>query len=225
MSLVFQSLVLVANRPDKLLELRSEILQLSPGIQVSVVTQSHSEISDADLIVTATSNQSGRVLDIQLVKPGAVICDCSRPLDISQEEAESRPDVLVIESGEVILPGNPQMNVDIGLPGSAVYACTAETVLLALEGRFESFSLSKQLSLEKVKEIYKLGVKHGSRLAAIRGPDGWITDEKIIRCRALALERLKSWNLKPNLDQPWSSFPQMGLTTSIGRNKREQKLL
>jgi predicted amino acid dehydrogenase len=192
-SLVFQEMVLVANRPDKLLELREEILKLSPDVKVSLATQSHSEISDSDLIVTATSSHSGNVLDMSRVKPGAVICDCSRPLDISQEEAGKRRDVLVIESGEIILPGNPKINVDLGLPHPSVYACTAETVLLTLEGRFESFSLSKQLSLERTKEIYKLGMKHGAQLSAIRGPSGLITDEQILRCRELALKNLNSW--------------------------------
>jgi predicted amino acid dehydrogenase len=194
-SLVFQEVILVANRVDKLIELREEVMKLSPGIKVTLCTQSHLEISDADLIVTATSNQSGSVLDIDLVKPGAVICDCSRPLDITAEEVAKRPDVLVIESGEVILPGNPQLDFDMGLPYPSVYACTAETVLLALEGRFESFSLSKQLSLEKTKEIYKLGMKHGARLSAIQGPLGLVTPQVIENCRALALERLKYWKL------------------------------
>lgn len=194
-SLVFQELVLVATRPDKLIELREEILRLSPEIKVTITTQSASEISDVDLIVTATSNQKGSVLDIDLVKPGAVICDCSRPLDIGKEEAAKRPDVLVIESGEVILPGKPKLSIDIGLPQPSVYACTAETVLLALEGRFESYSLSKQLSLEKTKEIYKLGVKHGAKLSAIQGPGGIISEEQIRNCRSLALERLKSWKI------------------------------
>src|SRR6185312_7269033 len=94
-----------------------------------------------DLIVIATSNQSGSVVDIEEVTPGAVICDCSRPLDITPEDARKRPDVLVIESGEVLLPGSPQVTCDIGLPQPVVYACLAETVLLTLEGRFESFSL------------------------------------------------------------------------------------
>ena len=199
-SLAFQELVLVANRPDRLLELREEILRFSPEVKVSVTTQSDSEISDMDLIVTATSNQVGSVLNMNLVKPGAVICDCSRPMDISKEDAALRPDVLVIESGEIILPGNPQMNFDLGLPYPSVYACTAETVLLALEGRFETFSISKHLSLEKTKEIYKMGVKHGAKLSAIRGPLGLITDEKVRICRALAIERLRSWDLSHNTE-------------------------
>jgi hypothetical protein len=44
-----------------------------------------------------------------------------------------RPDVLVIESGEIRLPGEVQM-ADIGLPKNVAYACMAETIVLALGG-------------------------------------------------------------------------------------------
>ena len=220
LSYVFKELVLVANRADKLLELQEEIRKLNPEVVVKVTTQANTELLDTDLIVTATSNQTGNpILDIDLVKPGAVICDCSRPLDFGIEEAARRPDVMVIESGEVLLPGMPSLNVDIGLPKPSVYACTAETVLLALEGRFENFSLSKQLSMEKVKEIYKLGLKHGATLSAIQGPAGVITDDQIRLCRALAIERLKSWNLSK------INHPGLTLSNHFKVGSYEQKLL
>lgn len=202
-STVFTDLVLVANRPDKLLELKEEIRLFSPGVRVKLTTQANTDVGDTDLIITATSNISGKVLDIERVKPGAVICDCSRPLDVDAEQAAKRPDVLVIESGEVLLPGNPHVSMDIGLPQPSVYACLAETVLLTLEGQFESFSLSKELSMEKVKEIYRLGLKHGASLSAIQGPLGVVTDDVIQKCRGAAIERLKSWkpshSLRPGL--------------------------
>jgi predicted amino acid dehydrogenase len=192
-SLVVDELVLVATRPDKLLELRQEVLDLSPTVRVHVTTNPDPDLPDTDLVVTATSNQSGKILDIMKVKPGAVICDCSRPLDIGADEAAKRPDVLVIESGEINLPGNLKFTGSIGLPYPSVYACLAETVLLTMEGRYEPFSLSKHLSLEKVKEIYRIGIKHGAKLSAICGPNGPITDADIEDCRALALERLRTW--------------------------------
>ena len=49
-----------------------------------------------------------------MVKPGCVICDVSRPFDIQEEDALKRPDVMVIASGEVQLPGNDG-KVDLGL--------------------------------------------------------------------------------------------------------------
>jgi predicted amino acid dehydrogenase len=195
LSMAFDEIVLAANRVDKLLELQDEILKLSPEVKVRVTTRASAEAHDIDLIVIATSNQTGSVIDIDLVKPGAVICDCSRPLDITPEQAKRRPDVLVIESGEVLLPGNAAISCDIGLPKPVVYACLAETVLLTLEGRYESFSLSKNLVLDRVKEIYKMGLKHGARLAAIAGPFGVIEDAQIEETRRLAVERLKTWSL------------------------------
>jgi hypothetical protein len=64
----------------------------------------------------------------------------------------------------------------IGLPKNVIYACLAETIVLALEGRFEVFTIGRDTEWEKVKEIYKLGLKHGMKLAAISGVKGVYTD-------------------------------------------------
>ncbi len=190
--LIFQRVVLVAPRVDRLLEVQAELKAHYPEIDVVVTTDASTEVGRADLIVTATSNVGGKSLfEMSKVKPGAVICDCSRPLDITKEEALSRPDVLVIHSGEVELPGSIKIDADIGLPRPAVYACLAETVLLTLEGRYEPFTSGKRLSIERVKEIYQMGTKHGARLAAIRGHFGVITDEQVAQVRERALERLQ----------------------------------
>ena len=50
------------------------------------------------------------------VKPGAVITDVARPLDLSAEDVARRPDVLVVESGEIKLPGEDVRMKNIGLP-------------------------------------------------------------------------------------------------------------
>jgi hypothetical protein len=75
----------------------------------------------------------------------------------------------------------------IGLPKNVIYACLAETIVLALEGRFEVFTIGRDTEWEKVKEIYKLGLKHGMKLSAISGVNGVFTDEDIARVRTLAL--------------------------------------
>jgi hypothetical protein len=105
---------------------------------------------------------------------------------MSPEDVAKRPDVLVIESGEVELPGHVRMK-DIGLPKGVVYACLAETIVLALEGRYENFTVGRNLSWTKVKEIYRLGLKHGLQLATISGVKGPYTDEDFARVRAAAL--------------------------------------
>lgn len=192
----FKEVFLVAPRLEKLLELKEEIREISPATTVTISQKTGSFLGDVDLIITATSNQSGDVLDIEKVKPGAVICDCSRPLDISADAAAKRPDVLIIESGEIDLPGNVKIEGDIGLPKPSVYACLAETVLLALEGRYEPFSLSRELSLDKVKEIYEIGLKHGAKLSAIQTHSGVVTDELIQKTRRLALAKRREKKVK-----------------------------
>lgn len=74
-----------------------------------------------------------------------------------------------------------------------VYACLAETIVMALEGRFENFTVGRNLEWDKVHEIYKMGLKHGMKLAAISGVNGVFSDEDIAAVREKALEARKSW--------------------------------
>ena len=60
-------------------------------------------------------------------------------------------------------------------------------MVLALEGRYESFTVGRNIEWEKVKEIYRLGLKHGMRLATISGVNGVYTPDDIARVRDLAL--------------------------------------
>lgn len=182
-------IVVSAPRPYKILELIAELKALNPHTEVVGTSNPDKYSAECDLIITSTSAQGESVLDISLVKPGCIICDVSRPFDISLEEAASRPDVLVIASGEVALPGeNVVMEKNIGLPGNIVYACLAETALLAMEGRHEAFSMSRELTYERVIEIDQLARKHGVRLAAVMGHTGEITEEEIALCRNHALK-------------------------------------
>ena len=146
-----------------------------------------------DAIVTATSAAGKKVVDIMRVTPGAVITDVARPLDLSAEDVAKRPDVLVVESGEIELPGDEVRMKDIGLPRGVVYACLAETVVLALEGRFETFTVGRDIEWPKVKEIYRHGLKHGMNLAAISGAGGIYTDEDIAAVREAALAARDTW--------------------------------
>jgi hypothetical protein len=145
------------------------------------------------MIVTSTSGAGKKILDITKVKPGCVITDVARPLDLPPSEVAKRPDVLVIESGEIELPTPVKGMKSIGLPKNVIYACLAETIVLALEGRFEVFTIGRDTEWEKVKEIYKLGIKHGMKLAAISGVKGVYSDEDIAKVVALAKKARLTW--------------------------------
>ena len=181
-----EEVTLVSPETAKLLALKESILRETPDARVVLSARADTHIAAMDMIVTATSGAGKKVLDITLVKPGCVITDVARPLDLPASEVAKRPDVLVVESGEIRLPGKVTMK-NIGLPPGVVYACLAETIVLALEGRFESYTIGRQIEWEKVREIYQLGLKHGMQLAAISGVNGVFSDEDIERVRTLAL--------------------------------------
>ena len=48
---------------------------------------------------------------------------------------------------------------NIGCAWGVAYACLAETIVLALEGRFENFTVGRAIEWEKVREIYQLGLE------------------------------------------------------------------
>ncbi len=186
LAMVAEELYLVSPETAKLLSLKESILKETPDAHLFLSARADKDIADMDMIVTATSGAGKKVLDIMKVKPGCVITDVARPLDLPPEEVARRPDVLVVESGEILMPGHVQMK-NIGLPNNIAYACLAETIVLALEGRFESFTVGRAIEWEKVREIYRLGLKHGMRLAAISGVNGVFSDADIAHVRTLAL--------------------------------------
>jgi predicted amino acid dehydrogenase len=186
LAMVAAETYLVSPETAKLLSLKESILRETPDARLFLSSRADKDIADMDMIVTATSGAGKKVLDIMKVKPGCVITDVARPLDLPPGEVAKRPDVLVIESGEILLPGNVSMK-NIGLPRNVAYACLAETIVLALEGRFENFTVGRNIEWERVREIYRLGRKHGMKLAAISGVNGPFSDADILRVRKLAL--------------------------------------
>lgn len=186
----WKRIVVVAPRPYKILELVEQLKAFAPNTEVIGTTNPNKYSFEVDLMITSTSAQGERVLDIDLIKPGCVICDVSRPFDISLDDAAKRPDVLIIASGEVELPGEVKLGRTIGLQGDTVYACLAETAVLAMEGIHESFSLSRDLSYEKVVQIDRLSRKHGIKLSGIMGHTGEIKENEIDLCRKLAQKKL-----------------------------------
>lgn len=184
----WEEVIIVAPRAYKLIELKEEIEKIDSEVKVTCATNPDEVIHDCDLIITSTSAQGKKILDIARVKAGAIICDVSRPFDISEEDALTRPDVMVIASGEVRLPGPVEMKVDLGLKGNIVYACLAETALLAMEGKYENYTLSRNINYEKVLEVDRLCQEHGVRLSCIMGHNGFITDDEFSLCREHALK-------------------------------------
>ena len=149
------------------------------GAQVTLCDSVHLGLRDAQIVITVTSAKDAVILPEDLM-PGCVVCDVARPRDVSVRVAKERDDVLVIEGGVVAVPGpNADFHFNFGFPPKTAYACMSETMMLALEGRYESFTLGKTVSQEQVSEISRIAVKHGFQLAGYRSFEKAVTEETI----------------------------------------------
>mgnify|MGYP001190138730 CR=1 FL=1 len=135
-----------------------------------ITTDLDAMLPQADVVVTATSSTAHLVTPGN-VKFGAVVCDLSRPPNVSREVRDARPDVLVIDGGVIEVPGRPSMGWNFGFERGLVYACMAETMMLALDHHYQHTSLGADLNLETILWLRELARKHGFRLAELRSFD------------------------------------------------------
>ena len=158
-------LLLIGRRKEALFNVKYLLDQA--GTTKTTVSTLIEDLNRADIIITVSSAIDS-IIQPHHLKPGAIVCDVARPRDVSRKVVEQRKDVLVIEGGMVEVPGAVNFNFDFGFPPKMVFACMAETIILALSRRYESFSLGKSLSLENVIAIDSLAKQHGFKLAGFR---------------------------------------------------------
>ncbi len=167
----------IGRDPEKVSNIQREVEQFS-HYPVKGFTEIEPGIKGCRIILTVTS-AIDTIVQSHWIERGAVVCDVSRPRNVAKEIMQSRKDILVIEGGIVDVPGKPDFGMDFGYPPGKAYACMSETMILTLEGRFEDFTLGKEVQVERVKEINQLALKHGFKVSGIRSFDKELTDEEI----------------------------------------------
>jgi predicted amino acid dehydrogenase len=177
-------LILIGRNADRLAEVREQCEGHAAQVRTSLDLAA---IYRADLILTVTSAIAA-IIEPEHLKPGAVVCDVARPRDVSLRVAQGRDDVLVIEGGMVEVPGPVDFGFDFGFPPGKSYACMAETMALALEGRYEDYSVGKQINLAQVSEIGAIAARHGFKLSGFRSFERAVPDAQIEHVRQRAQE-------------------------------------
>jgi fatty aldehyde-generating acyl-ACP reductase len=169
-------LILIGRREDALEALRIRLQ--GPGKAALHTSTRVDDIARARLILTVTSAVH-QVIRPEALQPGSVVCDVARPRDVSVMVAAARNDILVIDGGMVDVPGPVDFHFNFGFPPGKAYACMAETITLALEGRFEDYTLGKRITRQRVDEIAALSAKHGFRLSGFRSFEQAVTEQQI----------------------------------------------
>lgn len=174
--------VVLVGRNAERLEVVAEEVRAKSASTVRVAVDVAPVVRQADLIVSVSSS-TDVLIHPEDIKAGAVLCDVARPRDISPRVAEARDDVLVIDGGVVQVPGQAEFNFDFGLPPGMAEACIAETMMLALDRRYEDYTLGREIPVEKVIEIEGVAERHGFELSGFRRFERWVTDAEIDRIR------------------------------------------
>jgi len=125
------------------------------------------DLPDCQLVIAA-SNSPEYLIYAPDLRSGAVVCDVARPADVAPEVYETRDDVLILEGGLVQYPDQICFGPNLGYRDGVNLACLSETVLLALEGDCNDYSIGNRLSLETVQYLRGLAKKHGFKLAGLR---------------------------------------------------------
>jgi fatty aldehyde-generating acyl-ACP reductase len=66
----------------------------------------------------------------------------------------------------------------------------AEAMILALEGRYESYTLGRDITVEQVEEIASLAEKHGFRLGGFRSFERAVTGEEVESVKENAYKKM-----------------------------------
>lgn len=181
-------LILINRTSERNEQVADDIRKIAPAITVSTTTDVREGLQEADIVVTVSSAVHA-IIEPSFIKSGAVVCDVARPRDVSVRVAQERDDVLVIEGGVVSVPGNVEFNFSFGFPPRTAYACMSETMMLALEGRYENYTLGRDLKTSQIDEIKGMGDKHGFKLAGFRSFEKAVTDERINQIRENARKK------------------------------------
>jgi predicted amino acid dehydrogenase len=160
----FGEVILIGRDRARLEKLKDRIAKVNDNISVSTEL---SAVRTADVLVTVTGAVDA-VINPDDIKPGAVVCDVARPRDVSEMLVRQRNDVLVIDGGVARVPGNTDFGKYAGLPKGIALGCMAETFMLALDRRYEDYTIGKDISIEKVREMSEIAKKHGFKLAGLR---------------------------------------------------------
>jgi predicted amino acid dehydrogenase len=169
-------LYLIGRRTDALEQLQAS---LQPQARARLrVSTSIDDLRHAQVILTVTSALHD-VIQPEHLNPGSVVCDVARPRDVSAKVAAVRDDILVIDGGMVDVPGPVNFHFNFGFPPGKSFACMAETIALTLEGRFEDYTVGKNINRAQVEEIAAIAGKHGFRLGGFRSFEREVTEEQI----------------------------------------------
>ncbi len=163
--------------------------------EIVVEKDNEKAVKAAEIVISAASSVAP-IFYQRDFKPGAIVCDVGFPKNIFADYDIKRSDIFLFSGGLLSTPTPVFMPYDMGLPDPGVlYGCWSEAVILALEGRYDSFSTGRgHIVPERMEFIWELAMKHGFSPAPFFFGDKIWTEkdmDRIRRFRGSRVQRFK----------------------------------
>jgi len=168
-----KQLLLCARNNYRLEKLAQSLLDENTNIKyhVSLDTLLH----EADVIICVASTTG---LNFRHCKKNALICDAGYPKNLDKQINDNREVHLFhggmgqVSMGYFFDPDYSDSIYQYPAPGIA-HGCILEAMVLAFENKIENYSIGKgNITIDKIEEIYKIGLKHGITLAPLHNANG-----------------------------------------------------
>ena len=144
-------LVLIVRDEKQIPELKS---RFSADLHSSKISFSHqlNDLVHCEAVIAAT-NTADPILFSEHFQHGAVLVDVSVPTVVDESVIRQRKDLSTCHGGMATLPLNQTLETEwMPLPRGQIYACLAETIVLALSGHQGSYSVGN-ITKENVYDI------------------------------------------------------------------------
>lgn len=176
-------LSLLGQEPDRLIMLKQKLEAVGARSPLNLITTAEPTLGQASLLVMPEPQPK---LNWRACAPGAVVCDLVRPFAHPPEMWHSRPDMLVMQTTAVRLPGTPTLGYDFELFDGAIPPELAELILLSLVEENKGYKVQAVPELEEMHHAANLFALHQFQLAAGRSYQHNLTPEVIAEHRTLA---------------------------------------
>ncbi|MDQ2720066.1 MAG: hypothetical protein M3Z26_09970 [Bacteroidota bacterium] len=138
------------------------------NIQANYSTCLQDLITDADVIICVASSTGIKLADC---KKNVLICDAGYPKNL-EAKIEDNVECNIFNGGMGQVTGGFNFSPDYSnniyqYPAPyVIHGCILEAMILAFENKIESYSAGKgNITVDKMEEIYKSGLKHGITVA------------------------------------------------------------
>lgn len=157
--------IIAGDNPDKLVKLKDIVSYLNPTIEVQIEEDAGSAARKANIII----DLDGSLPAGEKLKSNAILCGMY-PEGSNFKVRKLRSDIAFIEAGLVKLPFPEKLFNNFSREPGVIPAAMAETMLLALEEKFVTYSLGERVNLDKLEEIADTAVRHGFEIWAPGAP-------------------------------------------------------